>query len=133
MTGLTEFAKEELDREGLFDKDVYDGMIGKSVMELIEVFSKQGHSGYSAFIVREIFYKLSNFKPLNNNITNNSDEWNEVGDGFYQNKRNPSIFTNDVKYYYDIDDKRVKWYKLPFTKTFKNSRLKLYKIEVIEE
>ena len=41
--GLIEHAKMELEMAGLFDKkgDFYEGATGKSVMELIEVFSKQ--------------------------------------------------------------------------------------------
>ncbi len=62
---LINHAKEELTRVGLFDKDSdYDGMLGNAVLELITVFAKQGHSGMSAEMTRELFYKLSGFEKL---------------------------------------------------------------------
>ena len=55
--GLIEHAKTELEIAGLFDVKggFYEGMTGKAVIELIEVFSKQGHSGMSAPLVANIF------------------------------------------------------------------------------
>lgn len=89
---LKEHAKIELDRAQLFDSDSdYNGDIGKSVMELIEVFSNQGHSGYSASIVRNIFNQLSDYKPLGG-ISGEEDEWVEVSKGIFQNKRLSSVF-----------------------------------------
>ena len=62
---LTDYAYSQLDKAGLFDLDSdYEGMIGKVVMELIELFSNQGHSGFSASWVTDIFNKLSRFKPI---------------------------------------------------------------------
>lgn len=65
MSNLVNHAQKELTRVGLFDKDAdYDGMLGDAVLELITVFAAQGHSGYSAQMTRELFYKLSNFEEL---------------------------------------------------------------------
>jgi hypothetical protein len=62
---LAEFAREELNKAGLFDKDSdYGGLVAHSVMELIERLSKQGHSGYSAHMVLDLFDKLSNHKII---------------------------------------------------------------------
>ena len=92
MSNLINHAKLELEKAGLFDKDGdYDGMIGEAVLELITVFSKQGHSGCSASLVSDIFNKLSRFKPLTP-LTFEDDEWNEIGENQYQNKRNSSVF-----------------------------------------
>ena len=100
MSNLINHAKKELELAGLFseDKDFYGGMTGTAVMELIEVFSKQGHSGMSAGIVIQIFSKLANFKNINP-ITGEDDEWNHIGewdDGYsgpmYQNKRCSGVF-----------------------------------------
>ena len=95
---LIEHAKTELQIAGLFDKegDFYEGMTGKAVMELIEVFSKQGHSGMSASIVADIFKKLANYEPLGP-ITGKDEEWSDVrdygkGEPWYQNKRYSAIF-----------------------------------------
>lgn len=110
--GLIEHAKTELEMSGLFNEeaDFYGGETGKAVLELIETFSKQGHSGMSAQIVTDIFHKLSMFKPLGP-ITGEEGEWNDVSDLFghksiisYQNKRCSSIFKEDKEgkpYYLD--------------------------------
>jgi len=95
MSKLTSHAKKELEIIGAFDKDGdYDGMIGKDVIELMEVFAKQGHSGMSASIVRDLFYKLSAFKPLSS-LRFTDDEWNENPGGredMFQNNRNSAVF-----------------------------------------
>ena len=42
---LVKFAVREMDRLGMFDDDAdYEGNLGRAVVELLEVFSKQGHS-----------------------------------------------------------------------------------------
>ena len=104
---LIEHAKMELQMVGAFDKESnYEGEIGKAVMELIDIFSKQGHSGNSAGIVRTIFNKLANYEPLMD-ITGKDEEWGDVrdfGDGksWYQNKRCSALFKDgiDGKPYY---------------------------------
>jgi hypothetical protein len=95
---LIEHAKTELQIAGLFDEtgDFYEGMTGKAVMELIEVFSKQGHSGMSAPIVADLFKKLANYEPLGP-ITGKDEEWGEVvlsknDPPLYQNKRCSALF-----------------------------------------
>ena len=112
--GLIERAKLELQMAGLFDDDSdYNGAIGEAVMELIEVFDKQGHSGMSAPYVVSIFEKLANFKPLLP-ITGKDEEWGDVGDlgngkPYYQNKRCSAIFKeekDDRAYYIDAIVKR---------------------------
>jgi hypothetical protein len=106
---LVEHAKTELEIAGLFDKDgdFYEGATGKSVMELIELFSKQGHSGMSAPIVADLFKRLANYEPLQP-ITGKDEEWVEVskytdtGKEWYQNKRCSALFKDgkDGKPYY---------------------------------
>lgn len=93
---LIEHAKLELQMAGLFDeeKDFYGGLTGKAVMELIEVFSKQGHSGMSASIVLDLFKRLGNYEVLQP-LTGKDEEWNflDYGDDLkYQNKRNSAVF-----------------------------------------
>jgi hypothetical protein len=112
--GLIDHAKTELEIAGLFDKDsVYDGALGESVMELIQVFSKQGHSGMSAPLVANLFHKLATYQPLGP-ITGKDEEWGDVrdlGDGkpWYQNKRCSALFKDDKEgqpYYIDAIVKR---------------------------
>lgn len=96
--GLIDHAKRELEFAGLLDeeKDFYGGMTGKSVLELMEVFSKQGHSGMSAPIVANLFHKLANYEPLQP-LTGEDSEWNDIrefggGYAYYQNKRDSGLF-----------------------------------------
>lgn len=97
--GLIEHAKIELEMAGLFDEsgDFYNGMTGNAVMELMEVFSKQGHSGMSAPIVADLFKRLANYEPLQP-ITGKDEEWGDIidysDDPHYQNKRCSGLFKN---------------------------------------
>jgi len=60
-----DYAKDQLQKAGLFDKDSdYNGMIGKSILELIQTFSNQNHSGYSAPLIIDLFTKLASFEPI---------------------------------------------------------------------
>lgn len=65
--------------------------IQENVLELIRVFSKQGHSGFSAPYCVEAFSKLAMHEPLVP-LSGNDDEWNEVGDGVLQNNRCSHVF-----------------------------------------
>jgi len=107
---MTAFAKKELELVGLFDKDSdYDGMLGEAVLELIQKFASQGHSGCSAAMTMAIFDKLANYKPLSE-ITDDLDEWRDIsefqgGKAGWQSTRSPSCFSEDGgKTYWDIDE-----------------------------
>jgi hypothetical protein len=86
---LIEHAKMELQIAGAFDKDSdYQGAIGEAVMELIEVFSKQGHSGMSASYVAGLFHKLAKYEPLGTlrSVTFGPDSVGENEQGFLTSK-----------------------------------------------
>lgn len=102
--GLVSYAKDELRIAGYDSEDSdYGGMISEAVVELMEVFSKQGHSGASAPVVINLFTKLAKFEPITP-LTGEDDEWNKVGENIYQNRRSPSVFKqNGVAY--DLDGK----------------------------
>jgi hypothetical protein len=94
--GLVEHSKLELQMAGYFDEDSdYGGALGEAVMELIEVFAKQGHSGMSAAMVNGLFTKLANYEPLSP-ITGKDEEWGDIRDysdnPYYQNKRESALF-----------------------------------------
>ena len=89
-------AWDELVRVGAFtaDTDFYGGMTGRAIMELIETFAAQGHSGASAPTVIAAFAKLASFEPLTA-LTDDPDEWQEVADGLWQSCRKPDAFSRD--------------------------------------
>lgn len=102
---LLESAKYELELAGLFDKDSdYNGMIGDSVMELLEVFCKQGHSGFSAKMVIDILDKLLNGKTLTEFIPSIDQAHNIDGAETWQSTRRGDVFSvNNGKTWYSID------------------------------
>ena len=67
----------------------------ESVLELLSLFSSQGHSGFSAPYCIKTFEKLARFEPLTP-LTGEEEEWVDVGchDGVtvYQNSRIGSVF-----------------------------------------
>lgn len=107
--GLREFAREELKRAGLFDEDSdYGGMLGESVMKMIDVFAEEGHSGWSASIAIHSFEKVARFEPLTP-LTGDDDEWflhdGYGGEPYYQNKRCSRVFKGADGQAYDIEGK----------------------------
>ena len=114
---FTAHARKELELAGMFDKEV-DGseaagswniLCAEAVMELMEVFAEQGHSGFSASMTQELFSRLSKFEPLTE-LTDNPGEWNDIsemqsGKPGWQNQRSSSCFSEDGgKTYWDISE-----------------------------
>lgn len=88
-------------------EDDPDKWIQEAVLELLEVFSKQGHSGSSAPFAIHYFKKLANHEPLAP-IMCTDDEWNscaDMGDDpDFQNNRCSAVFKHGVDgkpYYLD--------------------------------
>ena len=99
---LLEHAKKEMERMWPESDDMQD-MVKANVLELLEVFSKQGHSGSSAPYVLGLFRQLADFKPLGQ-LTGEDDEWMKVGPNTYQNIRCCSVFKkgkNGTAYWLD--------------------------------
>lgn len=78
-------------------------LINKDILDLVELFANQGHNGFTANYTINILTKLlkqSFVTPL----TGEDDEWIEVANGVYQNKREGAIFKQkdrfDGKPYY---------------------------------
>lgn len=102
MSSLVKHAEKELRAAGLYDEDSdYGGMLAESVMELIKLFSKQGHSGCSAGMTISLFKMLANYETITP-LTGEDDEWNFIGDRF-QNKRNSAVFKDKDGQAYYID------------------------------
>lgn len=107
---MIEYAKSELARISK-DEDGIQDAINKNILDIVELFASQGHSGFSAGYVMSVLERLLRFKPLTP-LTGEDDEWTEVSDKMgqkcFQNKRCSSVFkTTDAQgnflEAYDID------------------------------
>ena len=94
-SNLVLHAERELKLAGMFDKDAdYSGALAPTIVRVVKVFSKQEYSGAAASIAISILGKLLRFQTLTP-ITSNPDEWVDVGNSMWQNKRNPAMFSKD--------------------------------------
>ena len=87
---LITHAKKEMERMWPEPDDMQD-MVKANVLELLEVFSNQGHSGSSAPYVLGLFRALAMQEP-SEPLTGEDDEWMEVFPNTYQNIRYSSVF-----------------------------------------
>ena len=106
-SNIADYAWNELNRAGLFtgDGDLYGGMTGRAVMDLVDVFVEQGHSGASSAVVAYAFHRLIMFEPLGP-LTDDPDEWMKVADGLWQSRRQPRAFSQDGGKTYRLNDER---------------------------
>lgn len=98
-------ARRELKAAGYDPDDKEEGpnkWIQENVIELLRVFSKQGHSGSSAPYCVDLFQKLASFEPLVP-LQGTDDEWNEVSDDLWQNNRCSHVFKGADGKAYDIE------------------------------
>ena len=72
------------------------------VLELLDVFAKQGHSGSSAPYMVSLFKSLASFEPLGP-LTGADDEWMEYAPGRFQNKRCSHVFRDPDGRVYDSE------------------------------
>ena len=90
--------------------------IAENLLDLLKVFSMQGHSGFSAPHCVAMFEKLAQYKPLGP-LTGDDSEWCEVGDGMFQNTRCGHVFKQSDRFdgqAYDIDAVVFwEWYERP--------------------
>jgi len=100
---LVKYAKSELRRITRIG-DEYQERMNKDVLALIKVISSQGHSGFSINCVLNYFNRLARFKPLSP-LTGEDDEWGEITNGQYQNKRYSAVFKDKDGKTYDIEGK----------------------------
>jgi hypothetical protein len=102
---LMEHATRELSLANMYSDD-HDAHIARCVLDLVQIFSEQGHSGMSALITIEIFNRVARYQTLTP-ITDNPREWSDHGD-LWQSERQSSLFSNDGgKTYWDVDNKDV--------------------------
>lgn len=85
--------------------DEMQALMNQQLREMLLVFSTHGHSGFSASYARGALDKLLAYKPLRP-LTGEPDEWHEVGNGVWQNRRCGRVFKDESKFggqAYDID------------------------------
>ena len=66
--------------------------------KMVQVFSDEHHSGFSARYASATLQRLLNFEPVRP-LTGEADEWTEVSDGLFQNKRCPHVFRENGEAY----------------------------------
>lgn len=103
---LVNWAKEELDRLNK-DNDGMQEAMNNNIIEIVKVFSEQGHTGFTASYALGLIKKLLAWKPITP-LTGEEDEWCEVCDtkrNLQQNKRYSSVFREnfDNSTAYDIE------------------------------
>lgn len=111
MSNMTKWAENELKIAGYDvngDPDDPNTWLAEGTMELLEIFSRQGHSGFSAPYAIKLFEKLAMWKPIAP-LTGADDEWNEVGNDVFQNNRNSAVFKNGKEGQAYWLDGRVFW------------------------
>jgi len=123
---LLEYAKSELNRIGM-SEDSPDDMnkaMYEHIIKMVEEFSKEGHSGYSAAYAISLLSKLLKYNPITP-LTGDDSEWMEIADQpdtgiIYQNKRHSAVFKDNTGSY-DIGGKVFwEWYTDPESgETFK--------------
>jgi hypothetical protein len=86
------------ERELALVGEIYNGMVNKAALEIIGVFAAQGHSGGSAQLTTQLVERLMRYEPLQP-LTGENDEWMEITEGEFQNKRCSHVFkTSDGAY-----------------------------------
>lgn len=100
---LIDYAESELERIPK-DKDGMQEIINQNILDLVKLFSSQGHSGLSGRYVINALSRLLEYKPLNP-LTGEADEWGDPygPDETQQNKRRPSVFRSKTDPPHDID------------------------------
>jgi hypothetical protein len=105
---LLQHAENELRFAGLLDSDdEMQGHMNDHILGMIKEFAKEGHSGFSAGYAISQLTRLLNFLPLSP-LTGEDEEWEEVSEGLWQNKRCSRVFKNkdgayDIDGYYFVD------------------------------
>jgi hypothetical protein len=112
MSNLLSHARAEFQAAKWMDAkgnyvDEMQAAICEHVLELLRVFSDEGHSGTTAPYTVNMFKKLAMFEPLVP-LTGEDWEWSECGNGVFQNKRCSRVFKQADRFNgqaYDIEGK----------------------------
>ncbi|QIK64123.1 hypothetical protein G7068_13650 [Leucobacter viscericola] len=88
MSNLVEHARRELELLGEEPQTV------QGYLNVVQAFADMGHSGGSASVAIPVIHDLLQFKNLRP-LTNSPEEWVNVADALWQNKRNSEAFSDD--------------------------------------
>jgi hypothetical protein len=100
---LIHHTEVELRAAHYFDGDKMSALAASNMLDLVRVFSGQGHSGFSASFVRQAFTNLADYQPLGP-LTGSDSEWVEVGEGISQNRRCPRLVKEPGRFYGQPND-----------------------------
>lgn len=110
-SGLMRYAESELKLAGYLDSsDRLTKLMVKNIVKMIEIFSKVGHSGSSAWLAIWILNRLLRFSPLTN-LTGDRSEWMKVSGDTFQNIRCSTVFakTDTGEEAYNLDGVIIKF------------------------
>jgi len=89
-SNLVRHAYRELELIGGLEAESQQQM-ATHILDIVERFSEEGHSGFSAGYALSILKRVMAFEPVTP-LTGEPDEWAEVMDGCFQNKRFSEVF-----------------------------------------
>ena len=98
-SNLVAHARRELNLIGE-EPEVIEGYL-----KVIQAFADMGHSGGSAMVAIPVINELLSFRPLSP-LTDDPDDWIEVGYGMWQNRRDGRMFSEDGgRTYTSVEDR----------------------------
>jgi len=80
-SNLERFAEDELSRIEK-DEEGLQEVINEHILKMVQLFSDEGHSGFSANYAINILNRLLRFMPLTP-IEDNPEDWSECREGVY--------------------------------------------------
>ena len=94
-SNLLAHARKELELKFPDDPEADGFDMNQAMREATEnlmfIFALEGHSGFSASWAITVFERLARYKPLSP-LTGDDDEWNQVADDMWQNRRCSNVF-----------------------------------------
>ena len=97
---LHDHAVNELSR--LDDGSEEQAEVNKDILQIVDDFSGQGHSGFSASYTLNLLTRLLKFYPLTS-IKDDESEWEAHAGAINQAKRYSALFKDEDGSVYDID------------------------------
>ena len=97
---LHDHAVNELSR--LDDGSEEQAEVNKDILKIVDDFSSQGHSGFSAQYTLNMLNRLLNFYPLTA-IKDKEVEWETLADGTKQSKRYSALFKDKDGSVFDVN------------------------------